>query len=593
MDITAFFLPAFLSTVMTVAAGCSMAIVFDWLGRRIFKTDEVLARAMYFLTGLLMLSWLLLLAGMAGVVQVEWVRRVPCVFIVFAVLIVIGTRSFQPIHLFMQPFRMPVSSRWDKITRTAIYITTGALFLVCLAPPTDADSLDYHLGVPVDMLSSGGLFFDARNLHFRMFGFGEMLNLPGVAAGYPQLGAFIQFLAFRYLLRVYSDPVNGKTRLDLLAVFMGIPLLLFFVSGEKHQLTGMVATSLAFYALLQRDGHLRKPYTFLFWAVLVFAVGIKYSFIISAAVIAVMLIVKDRSWPHVSQNMFAGILVSIVFLAPLYVFKVIRFGDPLSPLLERFRAHPDPVAVHLQLFLREFTDSAFPLPLNLFIPSSLGLLTTVIGLAAAIIFIFLFSRGFWAEKLTVLLFVVFTILLGQPTARFFMEPLLWVTPLFFASLSASKWQKLLFGGLRVQLLAMLPIILFTVYSFAPGLFTNKGRDEVMRSYAVGYAESRWIDSTLPPGVKISTALRSRALVPRDNFAVEYLAYSAKDQSQVDSLIAGMRSFGVEYFVVPGYYLDALDTSYVFPPIAHHEFSVATRNPMNASMYTLNICKAKP
>lgn len=570
-----------------------MAIVFDRLGRWVFKNNEVQARAMYFFCGLLVYSWLLLLAGMAGVVRAEWVSRLPLLFIAAAILIVIAARSFQPIDLLMQPLKMTVNNRWDRITRLAIVITTGTLFFICLAPPTDADSLDYHLGVPVDMLKQGGLFFDAGNLHFRMFGFGEMLNLPGVAAGCPQLGAFIQLLAFRYLLRVYSDPVNGKTRLDLLVLCMGIPLVLFLVSGAKHQLTGVAATCIAFHALQHRDGLLRPPYIFLFWAVLVFAIGIKYSFVISAAAIVLLLILKDGRWSYLLKVILTGFATFAVFIGPLLVYKGIRFGDPLSPLLERFKSNPDPVVLDVQQFLNSFSDSTFPFPLNLLLPSSPGNITTIIGLGALVIVLFLFRPTFGREKLVIIFYVVITALMGQRTARFFLEPLLWVAPLFFATISYNKWQKVLVTGFRLQLLLMLPVLVLSFGLFSRGLFTDKGRDDVMRSYAVGYAESRWIDSLLPPEAKIAAGIRSRSLVPRQNFPVEYLTYSVRGGRRADTLAAMLQRYQVDYFVMPDYYISTLGPAFNMPPVACKEFTMATRNPLNKTTYTLCIYKAQP
>lgn len=592
MGITTYFLPAFLSTLMTVATGCSMAIVFDRLGRWIFKNDEVLARSMYFFCGLLMLSWLLLLAGMAGVVRQAWVSHIPYLFIVAGLMIVIGQRSFQPIQLFMQPFRMLVNSRWDKITRAAVYITSGAFFLICLAPPTDADSLDYHLGVPMDILARGNLFFDGGNLHFRLFGFGEMLNMPGVAAGCPQLGAFIQFLSFRYLLRVYSDPVGGKTRLDLMVICLGLPLLMFLVSTQKHQLTGLAATCVAFYALQQKDGLLKGSYVFLFWTTLVLAICIKYAFIISAIAIVILLVIKNFRRAYLSK-LLAGLVVFVVFAGPLFAYKAIRFDDPISPLMERFKDVQDPVVVELQLFLQSFRDSTLPLPFNLFLPSSVSNVTTFIGLGSLITILFLFFRGFVAEKIAVLAFILLTLLLGQPTARFFLEPMFWLLPLFFANMPPGKWQKLLFTGFRLQLIAMVPALLLSVYLFAPALFTDKGRNDVMDSFAAGYAVCNWMDATLPEDAVVASNVRSRSLMPRKYLPIEYLTHFVNNGGNFDTLDKMAQDFGVDYYVVPNYAFANFGSSFNKPLVACQSLPMATRNPFNKTFRTMCIYKAKP
>ena len=61
-----------------------------------------------------------------------------------------------------------------------------------LAPATDADSLNYHLGVPLDWLRNGGAYPRQDWLHARLVGLGESANLLGLAAGTDNLGAGLQ-----------------------------------------------------------------------------------------------------------------------------------------------------------------------------------------------------------------------------------------------------------------------------------------------------------------------------------------------------------------------------------------------------------------
>jgi hypothetical protein len=443
------------------------------------------------------------------------------------------------------------------------------------------------------VLKTGSLYFDKGHLNFRMFGFGEMLNLPGVAAGCPQFGAFIQYIAFVYLLALYAEGISNKARIDVLVLSFGAPVLMFLISSQKHQLTGVVATALAFYTLMDKGRLLRAPYAILFWAVLTFAVGIKYSFIISAAAILLLVILKEGWGKHLLRTMLTGGGIFLLFNAPVYVFKAFRFGDPVSPLLERFRPGPDPVVLSLQQFLHDFRESPFPFPANLFLPSSPGSFTTIIGLPALILVLFLLHRRFTKEKIAVVAFAMFTVIGGQPTARFFLEPLLWVIPLFAATLVATRWQVVLFTGLRLQLLVLLPVLLLTAGLFLPGLITNQGRDTMMRRFAIGYSESRWIDASIPRDAKICVGLRSRSLIPREHMPVEYTAYYIKQGGDFASFEKLAQQSGADYYVVPDYAMNNFGTSFNRPPVACENFTMATRNPLNYTSYTLCIYKVNP
>ena len=71
-------------------------------------------------------------------------------------------------------------------------VITLALFGAVLGPATDADSLEYHLGVPLDWLRHGGAYARPDWFHARLAGLGEAINMLGLAMGTDNLGAVFQ-----------------------------------------------------------------------------------------------------------------------------------------------------------------------------------------------------------------------------------------------------------------------------------------------------------------------------------------------------------------------------------------------------------------
>ena len=111
-----------------------------------------------------------------GIWQVGQVKREPL------------SRIFNRIKAVFQAQRL-----WGRAALCLLAITGVGLLLSALGPPTDADSLDYHLGVPLDILRHHGAYPRLDWFHTRLVGLGESLNMLGLAGGTDVLGAVLQF----------------------------------------------------------------------------------------------------------------------------------------------------------------------------------------------------------------------------------------------------------------------------------------------------------------------------------------------------------------------------------------------------------------
>jgi hypothetical protein len=132
-------------------------------------------------------------------------------------------------------------------------LLTGAA-VMSLGPPTDSDSLDYHLGVPVGLLIKGGLPFTPEWLHSRLAGSHEMLNALGLAAGTDNFGAVLQWAGMAGIaaLLVFADSenrsdssaLNRRVRLMAAVVALSAPTMVALIA-QKPQLLPIAMTSLA------------------------------------------------------------------------------------------------------------------------------------------------------------------------------------------------------------------------------------------------------------------------------------------------------------------------------------------------------------
>ena len=591
-----YFIPAPLSTLITLISGLSMAIVFDKIGKRIFRSNDPISRAMFFFVGLLVVAWsiwIICLLNFATLLIFHIILAFIFLFAVYSVYlnpayyVVIMSYSY---NQYVKP--LFVDRNYFALAVAAVLL---GYTLMSLAIPTDADSLNYHLALPVEILEKGSLWFNKDNLHFRMAGFGEMLNLLGVANGCSQLGAFVQMIAFLLTLHAVVETRKEGGSLLIVVMILCIPTLLFLVPNQKHQLTGILATFLCFYKISTASS-LTRSELILWVSVLLFGVGIKYSFALSATVLTVFFLMKK--WGEVN-TIYRFLVVLVVFsfivLGPQLIFKWYYWGDPLSPLFETLTANPDPIIVKLHRYIKNYYESRYPLPVSLIFTSSISLLSTIIGFSAVALFLIpLLFKIYSAEVVSILLLVLLILVTGQTTSRFFMEPALWSIPLFVSGFRQFKWFRSVVFLAKFQLVLILPFVFWGVYSLVPSIFSDQLRENVLRRSANGYAESKWLDTVLPADAKIAIGIRSRAFLPRPYLPWEYLFLTDLDnEKQASELDKMMKDYGINYLILESRGTGKLKERYagnvVYGP---KMFALATRKPFYHPEYEITVYQIK-
>ena len=220
-----------------------------------------------------------------------------------------------------------------------------------------------------------------------------------------------------------------------------------------------------------------------------------------------------------------------VFVLPVFARNFVFYGDPISPLLERWRPTPDPVIIAFAELLRKFSGelsvrTLARLPWDLAATLTPAGLHDVLGLG---VFGFLLALGEPGPSrkllLAALMAFVLVILFGQFTPRFFLEPYLWGA----AAVVSAPWRplkSLLFKALTAQAIVVAGVAVYLGVLLFPGALTESGRDRVMTLMADGYAEAKWLDATLPPDAVVLEGLRNffggapRTLLPRPFVAAD-------------------------------------------------------------------------
>lgn len=595
MNLTDFFISAPLAALLSSVFVTALVLLADEACRRFLPHPSVILRALAFFTALSLLSTLLFFTAWLGYANGTNLRLLFWGIIALGVGAALRSRQYCRLNAWMAGFRtLSVTQR--LLASTAVLV--AMLFIImALAPPTDADSLDYHLGMPLQVLKEGSLTFDANQLHYRLFGYGEMLNMLGIANGCVQLGAALQLAALFWLVAALIAVSSAADRLPAILLLMGLPVLLFLIPSQKHQVTGICCTAVCFYFIANRHEPLNLCTAALLAMSVAFAAALKYSFLISAAVLVLFLLAKRGKALFGKKNVLVASTLFLLVWLPLAYFKWQLLGDPLSPLLEGRMDHPNEVVLGFHKMLQQYADSNVTFPFSLVIPASAGALSTVLGVSAILLVSALvFIRSYVYEAAAVVLFLVLLSFGGQKTSRFFLEPFIWLLPFFLPQARrflAARW--LVAAGI-VQFLLLIPFYGYAAFLLGRGILSDGQRHTLLSSSASGYEAAMWIDTTLPKDAVIATEVRSRCLLSQQHFPLEYMSFSnygnARSMQLLDSMV--YNQYKVQYIILSNdSTLRGFAARYAGDTLSKRLFLSATRNPFNRVSVPLTIYRVKP
>lgn len=388
-----------------------------------------------------------------------------------------------------------------------LFIATAAaaLLVAALGPAVDYDSNVYHLAIPLDWLSRGVIPLRTEWCLARLAGLGEALNLLGLAAGSDCFGAMLQWAAAAgsaILLAARAHDAGGRL-LGLLWIF-ACPAFVVLVPNQKPYALPLLAV-LAAAALLLEARPDRADFA-MAGALAGFALACKISFLPEAGLLALLAVYRSREWSGMAARgaaLAGSAAAALLIAAPLLLRRALQFGDPFSPLLERFLAAPDPGIIGCVAMVTDF-HARTPLQLLLLPLRAVILLpggdpTYVIGLAflgmAPLFFL-------WRRRPTLALMCAASLAtaaaFGPFSPRFFLPAFLWCG-LAAVQMPASRMRAWWLRGLLLQCAAVAALAACTASRRAPGIFSAASRASVEAEFTRGLDEARWLETAVPVG----------------------------------------------------------------------------------------------
>jgi hypothetical protein len=427
-----------------------------------------------------------------------------------------------------------------------IYIFLLFYFLISISAVTDIDSIDYHLGVPLEWYRNES--FNARYdwLHYRGASLGEILNLFGLHFGSDNFGQLIQFFSLLLVLLSSKKFLNEKNFFFFSVIILGCPVLIFLTSTQKHQL---FASSLIYFSILlslEINKNFNKFYLATILFILSFCITIKVNYLIPSFFIFIFCFYTAIKKFKFLYILSFSIISFFIIAFPHFYKNFLYYGDPLTPLLENYKKIPDPIILEFARLEKNFAfeqnDNFLSKFLKLFFTNDPGKISRVLGLGFIGIFLIRFNKLSYDQKIiylvSIIIFMIYLLtFIGM--GRYYLDiffSLSLILALNYEKLRLNKFFNFL---LICQSFFVFLCIIYGAYFLSPSAILNSKNIEIQKIAAEGYDLFQKVDIILPEKSKLFiNNSRSYSFVPREFISNKYFktAKSLNLEKNPDNII---------------------------------------------------------
>ncbi|WP_167482968.1 DUF1420 family protein [Leptospira perdikensis] len=439
-----------------------------------------------------------------------------------------------------------------------IYGILIGYFLLAISPPTDADSLNYHLSVPLIFLNENNIVPDLGFFHERLLGSGEIFGLVYLNLGAEQFSSLLQFVGILLILRGFANlgQLNREVLKLIKVSFLSIPVLIFLVSSSKMQMfpLGIMSYGLVSIYRYQKLKSKNSLILLILLVPVVYSISLKFSFMIYAAVIFLFLVFNLKSKKHFLLVSFFFLLIYLLIILPFAYYRVRYLGvsvfysaiDPLNGTIPGLGKFKD--------YLKSYQDTSLGFPFFLFFPNYKSPGTTFIGaslLVLLLVFDILKNKRIHGLFLLFLLDLLLTRFFLQQSSRFYLESYVLLS-IYLLSISHSDKNQKLIRFIQVPIffqgLIVLLISLYFGINLVTGLFSLSNRKNMMRENAFGYGLSEMSYESMPDNSKLLFNHTSLVFSKRRPFSDDWMRF-ADSCDGFTYFTTYLREKGVKYFLV--------------------------------------------
>ena len=456
---------------------------------------------------------------------------------------------------------------------TIIFIFFAIFFIISLAPPSMSDALDYHYGVPLNILKFST--FPNQNiwLHGSLFGYAELINLIPLYLKTDNFFSFFQLLSLVFFFEYFYKKKYDFSIISFSILFIICsPVLLFLISGPKALLFPQLLTTMALYLYVKSNNYNRKN-IIIISILLIGATQFKLSFILSGMILGFLILIK--TFKNDKKNTLVVIFLLLLIFLPKILYNLNQVSS--FAFINILTTSPK----HFLEFLHGFRDNHYIFPINLFIPSSIGKISTILGFQLLLLF-FLKRISYQFKLILIITFlsIILHFIFGQQTSRLYFEFILWISVGFFFLEKKSFNIKYFRYALIPQLIFIFISCLYFSIISIPTFFSLEKRDQFMKKNSSDYTAIKWANDNVPDNATILSGLRSVSFyknkaIPYENKLISFQNNKYKDYLKLNKTKFFItKSNNLESF----YIKDCLSGLYK----VSKELIVARRNPFNVN-----------
>lgn len=409
--------------------------------------------------------------------------------------------------------------------------------LLTLSPIVDPDSLDYHVGMAIQLLKNGTYPSIPEWFHSRLAGSGEIIIALGLAIGAEQFGSLCQFMALVTIYRLIINSSNNN-KIILSLIILSSPVLVPWISTPKPFLMPIALIAISFIVLMnnleikeeKNNFNITKKnsnYIILILFAIV-AASSKLNFLLSATIIISLgfLIIKKRDNPF-NYILYILIITIIVYL-PFSYMRYLNYGGSFFQALINPFSGEYPGMIQFREGLTSYKESDIRFPLSLIYSGSLSSISTTLGIAPIFAILFILKKfRFLKNKIMLLvpatIFVVGAIV-GQQTSRFFLEVLVLLIIYLSYNLSDILCEKYLKITIIFQSLIIITFLSYGIFNLSYGFLSTDFHKKVMEKNAYSFRELQWANSMLPENAVVISEYRTLSLINRQTISNDWSRY---------------------------------------------------------------------
>lgn len=408
-----------------------------------------------------------------------------------------------------------------------VYLLLFGFFLMSLGPITNADSVDYHLGVAIKTLINQKFTTELTWNTSTNASSGELFNSFSLFLGSEQLSSisnFFALLAITFIILSFSKKNDEKNNL-LTLLLISSPALISLVPTSKPQLMFIANNFLVFSLLIEKKISIKSLFFILFLIANSFVA--KFSFIFSSVLL--FLIICINFYRNYKLIIFISLIIFILIVYPHYYFKSEVYGVNFFEFLR----YPVPINIDGYEGFYNHLKGGGPVsfPYNIFHPLKISLFNEGLGIFFVIFFTFVARLIKYDLKLFLLIIVFFLpfFFMKNTMSRYFLELMLFMGLLIIVSNKKIEFNSFFKSLIWFQYFLSIIIVFICGILFSYGSLSDKNKKKLQINFANEYSIFEWSNKNLPKNAVLLSIPRSIAFSKVETYSLDFERFIDKNQ----------------------------------------------------------------